>query len=294
MTNRWLINLALAAVVVVLALLAIFRPGGEPEPEAVPLTSLAARNVSLIRIVRAGAPEVVLERTGGDEAADWRLTAPRAARANRLRVDELLRLAAADSAARFPAADAELAQYGLDKPQLTVWLDGREIRFGANHPLNPQHYVWHDGTVHLIAAHHFRVATTGVNDWLSSRLLEESIQPTALQLPALSLERDADGVWRVTPADPELSTDRIHHFVDEWRHARALRVQPYAGTRALERVVIRYADAAGAAARTLELKVLSHKPEFVLYRADEGLEYHFAEDIGTRLMQLKPDDAGAS
>lgn len=304
MMNRWWVNVVLAAVVAILALLAILKPGGERPPPTVTLTALPVAAVGAIRIQRRGAPEVVLEKSVSGQTDHWRLTAPRAARANRLQVDTLLQLAAAESVTRFPATDAELTQYGLDQPQLSVWLDGQEIRFGANHPLNAQHYVWHGGTVHLIAAHHFRVASSSVNDWLDRRLLEDAMQPTGFTLPGLSLDRDAQGAWRVTPPNGELSTDRIHEFVDEWRHAQALSVRPYAGMRPVERIAIRYTETADeaaaanaapppAAVRTLELKVLKHRPEFVLYRADEGLEYHFAEDIGSRLMQLKPDDAGA-
>jgi len=36
----------------------------------------------------------------------------------------------------------------------------------------------------------------------------------------------------------------------------------------------------------LVLGVLAYKPDFVLYRRDENLEYHFTEDTGKRLLTI--------
>ena len=38
----------------------------------------------------------------------------------------------------------------------------------------------------------------------------------------------------------------------------------------------------------LVLDILEQAPEFILYRKDEGLEYRFPEETGTRLLHLKP------
>jgi hypothetical protein len=45
----------------------------------------------------------------------------------------------------------------------------------------------------------------------------------------------------------------------------------------------------GGQQRIIEFGVLAHKPEFVLYRKDENLEYSFPEETGTRLLRLKPE-----
>ena len=75
--------------------------------------------------------------------------------------------------------------------------------------------------------------------------------------------------------------------MDEWRHARALSVEPYTGKPVRERVTITIID--DGKTRLLEFGVLARKPEFVVVRKDENLEYHFPEDIGARLMQLKTE-----
>jgi hypothetical protein len=39
----------------------------------------------------------------------------------------------------------------------------------------------------------------------------------------------------------------------------------------------------------LELGILSYKPDFVLYREDENLEYRFTEDTGKRLLDINAE-----
>mgnify|MGYP006375554001 FL=1 len=54
-----------------------------------------------------------------------------------------------------------------------------------------------------------------------------------------------------------------------------------------ERVTLTLAD--GDQQRVIEFGVLAYKPEFILYRKDENLEYSFPEETGTRLLRLKPE-----
>ncbi len=283
MKNRWLLNIGLVVLIGALMLLAVYRPGARQEPEGPPLTALSPDSIQRIRLLRPKQAQIVLEKTG----EDWRLSAPRAARANSYRVNELVQLASTRVPTRFPAVPAELGKYGLDNPLATLFLNDTEIRFGGMHPLDSRLYVLHDGQVQLIPSSAFRAATAPLNDFLNSGLLAEKTKPVAFKFPAFSLKQNEQGAWVRTPALAALSSDRINRFVDEWRYAQALSVAPYAGKPAQERVTITIAD--GDKTRTLELRVLARKPEFIVYRKDENLEYHFPEDIGSRLMQLKAE-----
>lgn len=306
MKNRWILNLALGVAVVALGLLAVFKPGGKPEAVSVPLTPLAVADIGLIRITRTDQAEILLEEGADDQADEWRMVEPRSARVNRFRIDEVLRLATATSESRFPADPQDLAQYGLDKPRVKLWLDNEEIHFGNENPVNGQRYVWYAGQVHLIAPNYFRAVNVDAEEFLSTRLIDEQVKLVSIRLPKLRVSQDEKGNWQVAPANAELSTDRIHAYVNDWQRAQALRVAPYSGRPAQERIQLGYtlpkaegeagSDADSPPAKPvvhhLELGVLSHQPDFVVYRKDEGLEYHFAQEVGTRLMTLKPDDAG--
>lgn len=289
MKNRWLLNLALALLVGTLALVAVFRPGATPEPEGAPLTVLGADAVQRIRMLRPNQPEVVLEKS----ADRWRLTAPRAARANGFRVNELVRLAATPVRTRFPAVPGELGQYGLDKPLATLFLNDAEIRFGAMHPLQNDIYALHAGQVQLLPAASLRAVSAPLEDLLSPSLLDDKAKLLSLRLPGFSLKPNEQGGWSRAPELKGLSSDQINRLVDEWRYARALSVMAYAGKPARERVTLVISE--NDKPRTLEFGIVARRPELVLVRFDEKLEYHFQEDAAARLLELKPEpDAPAS
>ena len=283
MQNRWLLNLGLAVLVAALLAIAFYRPGAEPVAPVVTLTALNTDSIMRVRIQRTNQPDIILEKASGT----WTLVAPRAARANEFRINELLRLATATSTSRFPAPAAELSKYGLDKPVAQVWLNDTDIRFGSMHPIHAQHYVLVDGQVHLIASKYFYSVAAGPTDFFSHRLLEDRLKPAAFTLPGITLTQDNQGTWRISPANSELSSDRINAFVEEWRHAQALSVAPYSGKPAHEHLRIRFT--ADSPLKELELGILARQPELILYRKDEGLEYRFPQGVGMRLLQLKPE-----
>lgn len=305
MRKRWLLNLALVAFIVALALLVKYQPGAHKDDAIAagpPLTQLDATQVTQVRLLRPNQESIALVREDGD----WRLTQPLKARADRFRIDGLLQLASAQTEATLPSDD--LAKFGLDQPQATVWLNDTEIRLGNRHSLNEQQYVWTDNKVMLISAASTRGVASKPTDFLSTALLEKNRKPVAFTLPKFSLELQ-DGTWKRRPEIKDLSSDRINAFVEEWRHARALSVSRHGSQAAKQKILIGYieqgadetarAPVASASANvnavtpakrhTLEIGIVSLKPEFVLHRADEGLDYHFPPDIGDRLLELKPE-----
>lgn len=286
MKNRWLLNIVLAVLVGALVLVAVYKPGvKKPADEGTPLTALAPDTVQHIRLARPHQPEIAFEKRGGA----WFMTAPRQARANGFRLDELARLAGLRVRTRFPAQPAALGQYGLDKPVATLFLNDAEIRFGSLHPLENELYVQDGNEVALVPASLLRAAGAPLGDLLSPAPLEDKAKLVALRFPDFSLKRDAQGAWARTPEDKELTSDHVNRFVDEWRYARALSVAPYSGKPVRSRVIVTVAD--GDKTRDIEFGVLATKPEFVIVRRDEGLEYHFPDDLGPRLTQLKPDES---
>ena len=284
MQRRWLVNLLLAALAAGLAAIAILRPGQEAPEETPPLTAIDKAAVKEIRIERPGRPAIKLERMDGG----WRLVQPFAARADGYRVDGLLAVAAAESLRRLPADEDKLARYGLDKPAATLWLDDQALRFGGRHPIAYRRYVLYDGRIHLISASHYRRLEGKPEDWVDTRVLGDA-RPVAFAFPDFRLVLKEDG-WHREPADPALGADALTTFVDEWRHARALRVTRHQGKprgRTLTVTVDRDGGKAG-----IRLRIAARRPELVLHREDEGLDYHFAAEQADRLLAIPRPEAG--
>ena len=277
--RRWLLNAGLLALIAALAWLVAQRMGQEKDVSGPPLTMLSAAAVAHVRIERPEQPDVALEKTG--EA--WRLTAPLPARTNRLNVETLLRVLSAPVETRFPAAAAELARYGLEKPRARLRLENEEIAFGALHPFKNQIYVLHNNEVALIPGYHLSAATYPYTNFIDSRLFEEDRKLTSLMPPGFTLGLK-DGVWQRQPVDKKLTSDRINDFASEWQNARALSVDKYSGKQTIDHIDI--ASIRDGKSEKMRLGILAYKPDFVLHRSDENLEYHFTEETGKRLLSI--------
>ena len=277
--RRWLVNAGLLGLIAALVWMVAQRSGQQQDHPSQPLAAQSATTVSHVRIERPGQPAIAIEKSGNE----WKLTAPIPARANRLNVETLLRVLSAPVETRFPAVTAELAQYGLATPMARVWLDNEEIDFGTMHPLKNQVYVLHNSEVALIPGYHFSAATYPYNNFIDSRLFEEDRKLASLKLPGFMLSLNG-GVWRRQPVDKKLTSDRINDFASEWQNASALSVDKYSGKESVGSINVSFIR--DGKSEKLTLAILAYKPDFILYRPDENLEYHFTEETGRRLLNL--------
>ena len=276
--RRWLVNLALLAIVVTLAVFTVYQRQQEKTEPGSPLTTLATENVGRIRIERTGQPTIVLEK----ETENWRLTSPVAARANRFNVENLLRVASARSELKLDGGDP--APYGLVTPQAKLEVGDETFEFGALHPFHHQVYVRHRGVVHLVGAQALSAVLRAPSHFIDGRLIEPNRRLVGLRLPGFALALK-DGSWQRLPPDKKLASDRLNDFVAQWTNAHALAVEP-AGMRPALATIRLELQRPDAKPETLALDVLAYKPTFVLRRRDEKLEYHFPEEIGKRLLHL--------
>ena len=283
MKNRWLLNIALILLVALLAALAYFQPGLKKEDNGAPLTTLRVEDIRQIRLKRPKQPEIVLEKTGDR----WHLTAPRAARASEFRVRELTRLATTNVTTRFTPDVAQLASYGLASPVARVQLNETALEFGSMHPLQNNVYVRMGPEVALLPASFLRTALAALDDLMSPSLLAEQEKIVSLRFAGFSLKQNEQGAWVRTPELKALGSDQVNRFVEEWRLARALVVAPYAGKPLREHITVTVTRDGQPA--PIEFGVVSRKPELVLVRLDEKLEYHFPQDVGDHLLELKPE-----
>jgi hypothetical protein len=181
------------------------------------------------------------------------------------------------------AAGEDLAPFGLAPPQGVVRFDQDEIELGSLHPMRDQVYVRYRNEVHLVAAHNQAAAGYSYSQFLDSRLFEETSKPVSFKLPGFALVLE-DGQWRRRPEIKELPSDRINDFVREWQHASALNVERASNRPVLSTIEIGFER--DGKSEKLTLGVISREPELVLRRGDEGLDYHFPEDTGKRLLTL--------
>jgi hypothetical protein len=286
MNRRWLLNALLLIVIVAMTTLAVWRPGlHKPAPKA-KLTKLDPRTIQHVRIEQQNRKPIVLN----EQDQTWYMESPVHGRAHVFNTARVLRIAMAPVEQELPpSASQDLAQFGLAKPKAVLKLDGQPIAFGGNNPVNNDQYVLYQKRVYLIDTRSYWDVARPYNQFLDSHLFRQDRKPLAISLPGLSLKL-VKGRWMLHPANKKLTTDRINTFVDEWRYATAMTVKRYQGKPVQGKIRIRFsASKKDGKAQTVTVDILSRRGELILYRPDQGLEYHFPEEVGKRLLQLKPD-----
>lgn len=281
MRSRTLLNLALLAVVIALALLVMFEPGLQEPAEPQKLTALAPEKVQTVYIRRDGQDDIRVERRGGG----WRLRQPLDARADEYRMSGLLRITSAESHASYPASELNLAEAGLENPSVVLFLDEMELRFGGTEPINGHRYVQVGETVHLIGDFAYYHLIGDYATFVSPRLLPEGATINALTLPDMTLTW-TDGAWHIEPEPEGFSADQANQLVDAWRFASAMGVEAYQPEDSGEKVRIELDDG------SIELGIVRREPELELVRPDLRVKYRFPGEQASALLDL-PDEHAA-
>lgn len=287
MTNRWFINGLLLCIALGLGAFLWDRPKVAAPARARKLAVMKAASVSTVEVQRKGQPTILLKREG----SRWLVLKPLKARADRFRVEALTDLVQADTSDRFKAPQDRLAGFGLAPPQAVLTLNKQRVLVGRRRPFGDLRYVLMNHTIALVPAAAIHPRRLSPNSFLSTKLLSARIHPVGFALPHFAIIRKR-GIWRAIPKVARVSSDRINAFVDAWRYARALSVSRYHGQAVLGRIVIRYRTQGAkkpGPPQALTIDILATQPELVLARPDQGLEYHFPEEIGRRLLHLGPD-----
>jgi hypothetical protein len=263
------------------------------ENETHALSELKPAQVTRIRIERRHAPESSRSETAATQALQtspagaielekgvdgWRLTAPFAARADAVQVDRLLSILDSRSNARYTAAD--LARYGLDEPPVEITLADQSFGFGAVNAITREQYVLTRGAVYAIALAQRPALPRDANALISRSLFASGESPVRFELPQFTAAL-ADGSWCFMPASADLEADVRNAWVDAWRQATALSAARHDDSAPQANVLVRFKDG-----RTIALGILQLEPDLVLLRPDEGVQYHFLNETGKKLLSL--------
>lgn len=281
MRGRLWLNLGLALVVAALAAVAWLQPGKAPPPTPVKLTTLNAQAIKRIEFYPPRGATFALRREG----TDWFIEQPHL-RAQPFRVDTLLELPGATSAAQFGLADNQDNAFGVDPPQARLRFDATEIAFGLTNPVGLRRYVRVGDVVHLIDDRFYHHATSTWVAWVDRRILPEGVTLSALDLPGMTLRRK-DASWQISPERPQASADAIAMLIEEWQRAYAMDVEETTAVPA-DAQALRLQWQGDA----LELAAAQEGDEWLLYRRDAPVRYRFSANQGKRLLEIEAPAPG--
>lgn len=128
-----------------LAALAWLESGQERLASVPALLDLTPAQTERIAVERPGQANLAFKRSEGR----WWMTAPERGPANPVLLDPILNLAGTHCPLRYAVADLDLRPLQLDPPRLRLWLNDREIRFGATAPTDGRRYLQIGASVHL-------------------------------------------------------------------------------------------------------------------------------------------------
>ena len=278
MRSRALLNLFMLGLMVILGLVAYFKPG-KHEPEVTPLAALDTRTMESLTL--RNTEQLVFSKQDGR----WSLTEPFAAPANQNRVEQLLEIPRVASEARYPVNPDDLSRFELSRPKAVLLLGGILLEFGGTNPISSNRYVRVGETLHLVKDNFFHHLTAGVTDFVDKALLPEGSVVNEIAIPGLKAVKAANGTWSFTPVD---GRPDINELVFLWSSSRAIEVrrlqQPVKGES------IHIGMVGGAA---VDFIIVQREPSLLLARADLGLSYEVMPDVARGLLN-QPSPATAS
>ena len=278
MKQSFWLNVALLVGVVVAGAFVFLRPSANV-PVDYALSELMPAAATAIRVEQPGRETVVVEKKDGA----WFLSAPFAARADEFMVQRVLSILQARTPHRFAATD--LARFELDRPRARLAIDGQQFDFGLVSELTREQYVRAGDAVYALSARYGLALPARPEALASRRLFAPGETPVRISPPGFTVGQSG-GSWVIDPRPADWSQDDVSRWVDEWRAASALRIEPHREGEAHDAVRIELEDG-----KSLVVGILSRKPETVLLRGDQRLQYHFIAEIGQRLLS-PPGAAG--
>ncbi|MBP6057838.1 MAG: DUF4340 domain-containing protein [Nitrosomonas sp.] len=276
MTHHARLNLIMLATIVGLMVFIYFKPQSQGVQEYL-ISSGSVEAVQHLRIVRQQ-QEIALKRMD----SRWHLTKPVQARADEKKASDILQILMATGHQRFPLAD--LARFGLDQPNVRLYIDEEYFGFGGFAPTTHQQYVATGDHVYLISPRYVLALPSNASDLISPELLASDEIPVRFELNHLTVELQNEN-WHVTMphAGEAPGKEAIKHWTQLWQttHAGAVTLGQAFGSDFVEKDFIRISLQNG---QKINLKILQSETEIVFLRVDDGIGYHLSVDAGQQLL----------
>jgi hypothetical protein len=285
MKSRWIVNLVLLVLVVGIVLALKHAPEQKKEvAPAITVSTVDTDNISRISIEAPAKAPVELEKQDGA----WFLTKPYKARAGGKPVYQMLAVLRANSVDKFDANDP--ARFGLDHPALKLKLDDQEITFGTLNPVNGMQYIGYQNSVFLVESKYAEALTIQVVEMLDKNLLKPGEDIAGFDFSHLEQWEEGGGLkmmrengqWKVErPNAHPVQNDINAWFDDSWKTLIALSVEPYQPN---SKAKYPSFDIKLKNGKILHFEKQGESPELKLARPDEGMIYHFPQDVGFQIL----------
>jgi Domain of unknown function (DUF4340) len=290
MKKRWLLNLVMLALVAGLVAFLYLRPkANNDEPLQHEVSALKLADFTAIKVESSAKVPTSFEKVDGL----WHMTSPYKTRADQISVQRILAIIAAKSNEKFPATD--LAKYGLDKPELKLKLTKttgiEEFTFGTFNSVTEEQYLGYKDAVYLLSGSYAEAATTQAIELVEKTPLtkNEAKQIAGFdfsrleqwQANALNVEV-TDGNWKTNEPKAKITQNEMNEWLDfSWKQAQAKQVELYVPD---HKTPYPSFDIKLKDGKKVHFDKISEAPDLLLGRPDEGIIYHFSNDVGFNML----------
>ena len=290
MKNRWILNLVMLALVAGLVAFLYLRPQANNDaPVQYEVTTLKLADFNAIKVEFPTQAPTTFEKVNGL----WRMTAPYKTRADQLSVQRILAIIAAKTKDKFSGADKD--KFGLNNPQLRLKLSGvsgtEEFIFGTFNTVTDEQYVGYKDSVYLLPSSYAEAATAQPIEIIDKTplTLAEAKQIAGFDYAHLEQWEDiglqvdiVDGKWKTNASKAKITQNELNEWLDfSWKQAQAKQVELYTPDRKITYPSFKIKLKDGT---KVHFDKIQESPDLLLGRPDEGLMYHFSNDVGFNML----------
>jgi hypothetical protein len=292
MRQRWLLNIVLLIVILVLGGVVFYTLEKEKPTEAPKLTEIETDKVQDIRIERAEKTPIFLRK---DTNGFWQMTEPLELPANSIRADRFLRILSERDYKQLESSELNLADFKLEPPLASVKFDQFTVAFGEQSPMgNGKRYMLVDKKVYLLTDTAYHSVTNDAVKFAHLSPLGNNPKIRALKMPNYDLVlKKGDWVLTSTFSEDEIdtSTDAINTLIDNWQIAQAYNIEVYEVDNQTEgdiNITLLGQE------EPLHFVIVSTSPDLVLARSDKGVQYQLSVSQVDKLLHLPTQQANTT
>ncbi len=282
MRQRWLLNITLLGVALLLSVSVFYTIEQEKPIELPQLTDLKAEQVQNIHIERKDNKPIFLMK----DKLGWQMTTPYLLPASRFRATKLLDILSTRNYKELKIDKLNLAKVKLEPPLLSVKFDTLTMAYGDRSPIDRRRYILiNQKKVYLLADTLYGILNGDALAYVNLFPFGNNPKITELKMPDYLMVLK-EGKWALTSSfssdEIDKSPDALNTFIDNWQRLQAFRVEPYVEGAIQGQIDIRLLDQE----KVLHFTFRSSQQEFVLGRPEKGVQYQLSISQADKLLHL--------
>ncbi len=284
MAKRWLINIILLSIILILGGLVYYTTEQEKaNKQLTKLTKLDANKVQLIKIEPLNGIKISFMK---DKSKIWQMLTPFQLPANMILINRLLQILSERQYKKLEAS--KLAELKLDPALAKVTFNQFTIAFGDSSPMrDQQRYILIDDQVYLVTDNFYNSLTKNPTSFVSLAPLGLNSKIIELKLPDYHLILK-EKQWTLISSkfsDQQVQTnqDALAGLIDQWQRLQAFKVESYdVNTESQGQIEVRLLGND----HPLRFTILASKPDLILARRDKNVQYKIDNSQIDKLLQL--------